>query len=66
VVASGDYALVVNPHVGYVSLLRRTEPAPEAEEVETLAPPVQPAKRDGSWFEPAAITTVKQTRGLTR
>ncbi|GAA3040035.1 hypothetical protein [Microbacterium dextranolyticum] len=87
VVTSGDYALVINPHVGYVSLLRRTEPAPEAEEVETLAPPamdgsellasysssdapkrasVQPAKRDRSWFEPAAITAVKQARGLTR
>ncbi|WP_336642381.1 hypothetical protein [Microbacterium sp. MMO-56] len=86
VITSGDYALVVNPHMGYVSLLRRTEPAPEAEEVEMLAPPamggpevlgsysspgapkrapVQPAKRDGSWFEPAAITAVKQARGLT-
>ena len=37
VAISGDYALVVNPHIGYVSLLRRytepdTEAAPEAEQ----------------------------------
>lgn len=30
VALSGDYALVVNPHVGYVSMLRRcTEPETE-------------------------------------
>lgn len=35
VAISGDYALVVNPHVGYVSLLRRyTEPGAEAQEAE--------------------------------
>ena len=84
---SGDYALVVNPHVGYVSLLRRyTEPEAErldAEQVESApvksgpellvsysspgAPEradVPTAKRDGSWFEPAKITAVKQARGL--
>lgn len=33
VMMSGDYALVVNPHVGYVSLLRRyTEPDHKPEE----------------------------------
>lgn len=39
----GDYALIVNPHLGYVSLLRRdqTEPAPEADETETPAPPAR-------------------------
>ena len=32
---SGDYALVVNPHVGYVSLLRRyTEPEAEHQDAE--------------------------------
>ena len=43
VVLSGDYALVVNSHVGYVSLLRRyTKPEaerPDAEQVESV--PVQ-------------------------
>ena len=89
VVLSGDYALVVNPHVGYVSLLRRyTEPEAETQDAEQIEPePVQggpellvsysspgaperadlPApKRDGSWFEPAKITAVKQARGLVR
>ena len=87
VALSGDYALVVNPHVGYVSLLRRyTEPEAEPRDAELVEPaPVQPgpellvsysspgapkradlptAKRDGSWFEPAKITAVKQARGL--
>lgn len=42
VMASGDYALVVNPHLRYVSLLRRhTKPEPTAEQVETPAPPAQ-------------------------
>ncbi len=86
---SGDYALVVNPHVGYVSLLRRyTEPEAETQAAEQIEPePVQggpellvsysspgaperadlPApKRDGSWFEPAKITAVKQSRGLVQ
>ena len=89
VALSGDYALVVNPHVGYVSLLRRyTEPEAERPDAEQVRPaPVQPgpellvsysspgaperadlptAKRDGSWFEPAKITAVKQARGLVR
>ena len=86
VALSGDYALVVNPHIGYVSLLRRyTEPEAEPRDAEPA--PVQggpellvsysspgapkradlPApKRDGSWFEPAKITAVKQARGLVR
>ncbi|MCH1882900.1 hypothetical protein [Agrococcus sp. ARC_14] len=87
VVTSGEYALVVNPHIGYVSLLRRyTEPVFEPQEPEPAAPsPTQggpellvsysspgapkqtdmPAsKPDGSWFEPAKITAVKQARGL--
>jgi hypothetical protein len=89
VAISGDYALVVNPHVGYVSLLRRyTAPPGEAHEAEPVGPsPVQgapellvsysspgaperadvpAAKRDGSWFEPAKIAAVKQSRGLVR
>ena len=87
VAISGEYALVVNPHIGYVSLLRRyTEPATEAQDSDPDAPsPTQggpelmvsylspsapkqtnmPAsKPDGSWFEPAKITAVKQARGL--
>jgi len=87
VVLSGDYALVVNSHVGYVSLLRRyTKPEaerPDAEQVESVPVQAGPellvsysspgaperadlptAKRDGSWFEPAKITAVKQSRGL--
>ena len=86
---SGDYALVVNPHIGYVSLLRHyTEPEAETQDAEPVGPsPVQAgpellvsysspgaptrvdlptAKRDGSWFEPAKITAVKQARGLVR
>ncbi|CEH05155.1 Exopolyphosphatase [Propionibacterium freudenreichii] len=39
VAISGDYALVVNPHLGYVSLLRRyTEPGAEAQEAEQAGP----------------------------
>jgi len=43
VALSGDYALVINPHVGYVSLLRRyTEPETEPQDVEPVGPsPVQ-------------------------
>lgn len=43
VVLSGDYALVVNPHVGYASLLRRyTEPEAQPQEAEQVGPaPVQ-------------------------
>jgi len=60
VVISGEYALVVNPHVGYVSLLRRySEPGAETQDAD-----VPGAKRDGSWFEPARIAAVKQARGL--
>lgn len=89
VALSGDYALVVNPHVGYVSLLRRyTELEAEHQDAEPDGPsPAQAgpellvsysspgaperadlpsAKRDGSWFEPAKITPVKQARGLVR
>ena len=45
VAISGDYALVVNPHIGYVSLLRRyTEPDTESQEAEQTAPPPM---RDG-------------------
>ena len=85
VLTSGDYALVINPHLGYISLLRRTEPAPDAGEVETPAPPtrggpellvsysspnapkpsVAPRQAQGSWFEPAAITTLKQSGRLS-
>ena len=89
VVLSGDYALVVNPHVGYVSLLRGyTEPEAEPQDAEPAgSSPVQAGPelrvsysspgapkradlptptRDGSWFEPAKITAVKQSRGLVR
>ncbi|MBO1030354.1 hypothetical protein IPV09_03270 [Tessaracoccus sp. SD287] len=39
VAIAGDYALVVNPHVGYVSLLRRyTEPDTEAQEAAQTGP----------------------------
>jgi hypothetical protein len=39
VAISGDYALVVNPHIGYVSLLRRyTEPDAEAQEADQTGP----------------------------
>lgn len=45
VAISGDYALVVNPHIGYVSLLRRyTEPDTEAQEAAQTGPPPM---RDG-------------------
>lgn len=86
---SGDYALVVNPHVGYVSLMRRyADPETAPQDAEQIEPPpaqaelellvsysspggpkrtdVPTAKRDGSWFEPAKITAVKQARGLVR
>ena len=87
VAISGDYALVINPHIGYVSLLRRyTEPDTEGQDAERAGPsptrdgpellvsyssPGAPkradlptSKSDGSWFEPAKITAVKQARGL--
>ena len=87
VAISGDYALVINPHIGYVSLLRRyTEPDTEVQDAERAGPsptrdgpellvsyssPGAPkradlptSKSDGSWFEPAKITAVKQARGL--
>lgn len=39
VAISGDYALVINPHIGYVSLLRRhTDPDTEAPEAEQAGP----------------------------
>jgi len=39
VMMSGDYALVVNPHVGYVSLLRRhPEPDATAEAIDEPSP----------------------------
>ena len=43
VALSGDYALVINPHVGYVSLLRRyTETEAEPQDAEPVEPsPVQ-------------------------
>lgn len=45
VAISGDYALVVNPYIGYVSLLRRyTEPDTEAQEAAQTGPPPM---RDG-------------------
>lgn len=45
VAISGDYALVVNLHIGYVSLLRRyTEPDTEAQEAAQTGPPPM---RDG-------------------
>ncbi|MFN8183793.1 MAG: hypothetical protein U0R23_05160 [Candidatus Nanopelagicales bacterium] len=84
VAISGEYALVVNPHIGYVSLLRRhtTTPEPEAAEgpgpvqggPELLVsysspnapkPAVAPRQAQGSWFEPAAITTRKQSGRLS-
>lgn len=85
VMLSGDYALVVNPQLGYVSLLRRyPEPDASAEAVEEPAPtrdgpellvsyssPGAPKRRDvppptqgRSWFEPAKITAVRESRGL--
>ena len=39
VAISGDYALIINPHLGYVSLLRRyTEPDADAQEAEQAGP----------------------------
>ena len=85
VALSGDYALVVNPHVGYVSLLRRhPEPDASAEAIDEPSPtrdgpellvsyssPGAPKRRDvpspkqgRSWFEPAKITAVRESRGL--
>ena len=85
VMMSGDYALVVNPHVGYVSLLRRhpepdtstepiDEPSPTKDGPELLvsySSPGAPQRRDvpvarqgRSWFEPAKITAVRESRGL--
>ena len=85
VMMSGDYALVVNPHVGYVSLLRRhPEPDASAEAIDEPSPtrdgpellvsyssPGAPKRRDvpspkqgRSWFEPAKITAVRESRGL--
>ena len=85
VMRSGDYALVVNPQLGYVSLLRR-HTSPEPEEAEAAVPvqggpellvsyssPNAPkpavaprqAQAQGSWFEPAAITTLKQSGRLS-
>ena len=46
VAISGDYALVINPHLGYVSLLRRyTDPDAEAQEADQTGPSPM---RDGS------------------
>ncbi|MBK6301678.1 MAG: hypothetical protein IPF40_11750 [Actinomycetales bacterium] len=83
VVTSGEYALVVNPHIGYVSLLRRYTEPQDTEPAATFPTQGGPAllgsdsspsapkqtdmpasKPDGSWFEPAKITAVKQARGL--
>ena len=84
VMISGDYALVVNPHVGYVSLLRRhPEPDPSTEVIDESSPTQDgpemlvsysssdapkrrdvPAKQGRSWFEPAKITAVRESRGL--
>jgi hypothetical protein len=87
VAISGEYALVVNPDIGYVSLLRRHTTTPiEPDEAEASAPvqdgpellvsysspnapkpavaPRQAPSRE-SWFEPAAITTLKQSGRLS-
>lgn len=85
VMMSGDYALVVNPHVGYVSLLRRhperdasaeaiDEPSPTRDGPELLVSYSSPgaserrdvptSKQGRSWFEPAKITAVRESRGL--
>lgn len=83
VAISGDYALVVNPHIGYVSLLRRHVTTPESEEAEASVPvqggpellvsysspnaskPAVAPRQSQSWFEPAAITTLKQSGRLS-
>lgn len=83
VMLSGDYALVVNPHVGYVSLLRcHPEPDPSAEPIDepsqggpellvSYSSPGAPKRREvpspkqgRSWFEPAKITAVRESRVL--
>ena len=83
VMRSGDYALVVNPHIGYVSLLRR-HTTTEPDQTETPGPvqggpqllvsysspnapkpAVAPRQSQGSWFEPAAIATLKQSGRLS-
>ena len=85
VMLAGVYALVVNPHVGYVSLLRRhperdasaeaiDEPSPTRDGPELLVSYSSPgaserrdvptSKQGRSWFEPAKITAVRESRGL--
>ncbi len=85
VIMSGDYALVVNPHVCYVSLLRRyAEPNASTSAIDEQSPtkdgpellfsyssPGAPKREDlpspkqgRSWFEPAKITAVRESRGL--
>lgn len=68
VMTCGDYALVVNTGIGYVSLLRRyLEPDIEAGQ---SGPVVPSATRsgvsvpEGSWFQPTRTTGVEQSRGL--
>ena len=84
VMRSGDYALVVNAQLGYVSLLRRHTTTLEREVAEASGPvqggpellvsysspnapkpAVAPRQSQGSWFEPAAITTLKQSGRLS-
>lgn len=64
----GDYTLVFNTGIGYVSLLRRyLEPDIKAGKSGPVAPSTT---RSGvslpeeSWFQPTRTTGVEQTRGL--
>ncbi len=68
VMTCGDYTLVVNTGIGYVSLLRRyLEPDIKAGKSGPVAPSTT---RSGvslpeeSWFQPTRTTGVEQTRGL--
>ncbi|MFV0460448.1 MAG: hypothetical protein ACK5MT_16935 [Actinomycetales bacterium] len=77
-------AEVVNPHLGYVSLLRRhPQPDASAEPIDESSPtrdgpellvsyssPGAPKRHDvpqpkqsRSWFEPAKITAIRESRG---
>lgn len=68
VMTCGDYALVVNTGIGYVSLLRRyLEPdvgARESGPVAASATRSGVSVPEGSWFELTRSTGVEQSRGL--
>lgn len=76
---TGDYVMTYNAEAGHVALYRRhlipAEDAIDPPDQAHIAPARRStgrdaagrssAIRDGGWFEPAAITAVKQARGLS-